>query len=186
MGGFCHGKMGKRPIPSNWSREFNKRTGSNTGAGSRPSHAEYEAMLTAKELAERREHILEERRRTTAKWQTKIPEVRRVTNFEAFKNRFHELGEPDYAVEVLYATPNLQAQIRHEQTSRRKEDQARTRTKYSAMIGGYAGSEYGFQLSSARRSKKARGEEAGVRCDSKFNINAGQLQDAYMQRVRIQ
>lgn len=104
------------------------------GAGKR-SGADYAAMQAAKQEAERREHLAEERRRADAKWLAKIPEVRKFSNFEAFKNRFHDVGERDYAIEVLMAAPNLQAQIRKEQAARRKEDMARTRQKYSLYYG---------------------------------------------------
>lgn len=158
-------------------------------AGPRRSQAEYEAMRAAKDEAERREHILEDRRRTDAKWKPKLPEVRRVANFEAFKNRFHDLDEPDYAVEVLYAAPNLQAQIRQEQTARRKESVARSRAKYATYSmygGGYGGGEYGYEPSTAARSKKLTSDDAKVKNDKKFNADASQLQDAHMQRIRIQ
>lgn len=104
------------------------------GAGKR-SGADYAAMQAAKQEAERREHLAEERRRADAKWLAKIPEVRKFSNFEAFKNRFHDVGDRDYAIEVLMAAPNLQAQIRKEQAARRKEEMARTRQKYSLYYG---------------------------------------------------
>jgi len=58
------------------------------------------AVLAAQKIAERREDILADTRRTEAKWRPKIPEVRKC-NFENFKNRFHGLEEKDYAIEVL-------------------------------------------------------------------------------------
>lgn len=105
-----------------------------SGNGKR-SAADYAAIQAAKQEAERREHIAEDRRRVDAKWRTKIPEVRKFSNFETFKNRFHDLGERDYAIEVLMAAPNLQAQIRKEQAARRKEEMARNRQKYSLFYG---------------------------------------------------
>ncbi|CAN8105373.1 unnamed protein product [Discula destructiva] len=153
----------------------------------RRSGTEYDAVQTAKQQAERREHILEEHRRISAKWRPKIPEVRKVANFEAFKNRFHGLDEPDYAVEALYASPNLQGQIRHEQTSRRKEALARNRAKWAAYpYGGYGGGDAGYELSSAPRLKGLAGDDSKVKKDEKFNADASQLQDAYLQRIRIQ
>ncbi|KAI2602470.1 hypothetical protein GGR54DRAFT_503000 [Hypoxylon sp. NC1633] len=92
------------------------------------------SVMTAQRGAERRERIVANRRRTAAKWRPKIPEVGRF-NFENFKNRFHDLDEPDYAIEVLMAGPNLQSQIRREQASRRKEEIARTRQKQLVAYG---------------------------------------------------
>ncbi|KAH9907824.1 hypothetical protein F4778DRAFT_719249 [Xylariomycetidae sp. FL2044] len=95
-------------------------------------------LLAAQKEAERRERILADRRRTEAKWRPKIPEVRKC-NFESFKNRFHDLGERDYAIEVLVGGPNHQAQIRREQATRRKEELARIRQSYLWGYGGYGG-----------------------------------------------
>jgi hypothetical protein len=97
--------------------------------------ADYAAIQAAKREAERRERLAEERRRTEAKWLPKIPEVRKYSNFETFKNRFHEVGGRDYAIEVLMAAPNLQSQIRREQALRRKEEMARNRQKYAMFYG---------------------------------------------------
>ncbi|KAH7140359.1 hypothetical protein B0J13DRAFT_557563 [Dactylonectria estremocensis] len=82
-----------------------------------------------KKEAERRERILADRYRTAAKWRPKIPEVRKV-NFEHFKNRFQDVDEPDYAVDVLVDSAGLQGQIRREQGARRREMAARTRQMY--------------------------------------------------------
>ncbi|KAH7128987.1 hypothetical protein EDB81DRAFT_808559 [Dactylonectria macrodidyma] len=82
-----------------------------------------------KKEAERRERIVADRYRTAAKWRPKIPEVRKV-NFEHFKNRFQDIDEPDYAIDVLVDSPGLQGQIRREQGARRREMAARTRQTY--------------------------------------------------------
>ncbi|KAH8659025.1 hypothetical protein BGZ61DRAFT_370718 [Ilyonectria robusta] len=79
--------------------------------------------------AERRDRILADRRRTAAKWRPKIPEVRKV-NFEHFKNRFQDIDEPDYAIDVLVDGSGLQGQIRREQGYRRREQAARVRQSY--------------------------------------------------------
>lgn len=114
------------------------------GHAGKRSGAEYAAIQAAKQEAERREHIAEDQRRADAKWRAKIPEVRKFSNFETFKNRFHEVGDRDYAIEVLMAAPNLQAQIRKEQTARRKEEMARNRLKYSLYYGAQGTSFCGF------------------------------------------
>lgn len=156
-----------------------------TGLPTRRSQAEYEAMRAAKQEMERREHVLESRHRIDAKWRPKIPDVRKVANFEAFKNHFQDLDEPDYAVEVLYAAPNLQAQIRHEQTDRRKEDLARTREKWATYSYEFGGTESGLAPSSLPRVKKTAREDK-ARNDNKSAATASQLQDSYIQRIRIQ
>lgn len=102
---------------------------------SKRSGADYAAIQAAKREAERRERIAEDRRRADAKWLAKIPEVKFYSNFETFKNRFHDVGGRDYAIEVLMAAPNLQAQIRREQAARRKEEMARNRQKYGMFYG---------------------------------------------------
>lgn len=53
----------------------------------RRNKTEWEALQAARQEAERREKILQDRRRTDAKWRPKIPEVRKFTDFEAYKNR---------------------------------------------------------------------------------------------------
>ncbi|KEY74588.1 hypothetical protein S7711_05020 [Stachybotrys chartarum IBT 7711] len=103
-----------------------KKTNQTTYRSSREQELEIQAL---QKEAERRERILADGYRTAAKWRPKIPEVRKV-NFENFKNRFQDLDEPDYAVDVLMAGPGLQAQIRREQGCRRREEQARSRQKY--------------------------------------------------------
>lgn len=117
-----------------------RKTTTRGGKASQPlpskrSGADYAAIQAAKQEAERRERIAEERRRADAKWQAKIPEVRKYSNFETFKNRFHDVGGRDYAIEALMAAPNLQAQIRKEQATRRKEEMARNRQKYGMYYG---------------------------------------------------
>lgn len=172
---------------TNQSRRGGKRGGDTTTP--RRTGAEWEALQAAKAEAERRERILEDRRRTDAKWRPKVPEVRKLVNFEAFKNRFHAPEEPDYAVEVLYApagsaAPNLQAQIRREQTARRKEELARSRQKWGAAGYGYGGYGYGYETPSYV-PKKLAGDDK-VKNDKKLNADAAQLHDAHLQRVRIQ
>lgn len=187
---------------TNQSRRSGKRTGfgdNTTTTIPRRSGAEWEALQAAKAEAERRERILEDRRRTDAKWRPKLPEVRRLVSFEAFKNRFHAPEQPDYAVEVLYApaggssaAPNLQAQIRREQTARRKEELARNRQKWSSggygYGGGYGGGDgYGYSGydTASYMPKKLAGDDK-VRSDKKLIADASQLHDANMQRIRIQ
>lgn len=82
-----------------------------------------EELSAMRREAERRKQIFDDRRRTTAKWRAKIPQVRKV-NFENFKNRFQPVGERDYAIDVLMAGPGIQSQIRREQGRRRREDAA--------------------------------------------------------------
>lgn len=162
----------------------------------RRTGAEWEALQAAKAEAERRERILEDRRRTDAKWRPKVPEVRKLVSFEAFKNRFHAPEERDHAVEALYApagnaAPNLQAQIRREQTTRRKEELARNRQKWGAGgygYGGYGGGDgygYGYEATASYVPKKLAGDEK-AKSDKKLAADASQLHDAHLQRIRIQ
>lgn len=103
--------------------------------GQRPRNREQELAFTAAQKeAERREKIASDERRIAAKWRRKIPEVRKV-NFENFKNRFQDIDQPDYAVDVLMAGPNLQAQIRRENGHRKREEQARIRQSYLRLHG---------------------------------------------------
>ncbi|KAH6897456.1 hypothetical protein B0T10DRAFT_397060 [Thelonectria olida] len=88
-----------------------------------------EEFLALQREAERRERILANQRRVESKWRPKIPEARKV-NFENFKNRFQDISEPDYAIEVLMAGPGIQGQIRREHGHRRREDLARLRQSY--------------------------------------------------------
>ena len=116
------------------------------------SGADYAAIQAARQEAERREQIAADRRRADAKWRAKIPEVLKFSNFEAFKNRFHDVGDRDYAIEVLMAAPNLQAQIRREQAARRKEEMARSRQKYGLFHGPQGTIFCGFGLLRGRGS----------------------------------
>ncbi|XXH00022.1 hypothetical protein Hte_006363 [Hypoxylon texense] len=119
------------------------------------------ALLAAQKEADRRERILADRRRTEAKWKPKVPEVRKL-NFENFKNRFHGLDEPGYAIDVLMAGPNLQAQIRREQATRRKEELARMRQKYLLSYGMGGGHTHVAQdrRDAQERSRKDKRAEA--------------------------
>lgn len=137
------GGKASKPLPSTIY------AGAGTGKRSGPDYA---AIQAAKQEAERREHIAADRRRADAKWQAKIPEVRKFSNFEAFKNRFHDVGDRDYAIEVLMAAPNLQAQIRKEQAARRKEEMARNRQKYGLFYGPQSMFFWGFGLLDSRGS----------------------------------
>lgn len=108
------------------------------GRGGRPKptkranrESDYELDALRKE-AERRERILADRRRTDAKWRPKIPKVRKV-NFENFKNRFQDIDQPDYAVDVLMSGPGTQGQIRREHGQRRREEIARLRQSYLSL-----------------------------------------------------
>jgi len=121
--------------------------------------------------AERRERILADRRRTASKWRPKIPEVRKV-NFEHFKNRFQDVEDPDYAIDVLMAGSGLQGQTRREMAQRRREAAARRRQLYMDMVG----------RSSSRREKLDASEKA------KLSKKGDVLQsgDTEIQRIRIQ
>ncbi|KAI1271953.1 hypothetical protein F5Y07DRAFT_403882 [Xylaria sp. FL0933] len=86
---------------------------SNRRPTQRSTHQHHDpAIVAAQKEAERREKIIADTRRTTAKWRPKIPEVRKC-NFENFKNRFHGLNEKDYAIDVLgldtFPNPSLQS-----------------------------------------------------------------------------
>lgn len=127
-------------------RKANTRGGKLSQPTGKRSGADYAAIQAARQEAERREHIAADKRRADAKWLAKIPEVRKFSNFEAFKNRFHDVGDRDYAIEVLMAAPNLQAQIRKEQATRRKEEMARNRQKYGMFYGASGRFYCGFGL----------------------------------------
>ncbi|KAI1371355.1 hypothetical protein F4677DRAFT_313509 [Hypoxylon crocopeplum] len=153
-----------------------KRSGKRIAQPPRNHHRENDpTALAAQKETERRERILADRRRTEAKWRPKIPEVRKL-NFENFKNRFHDLDEPDYAVEVLMDGPNLQAQIRREQTVRRKEEIARTRQKYLLSYGVPREHTYvpQYRKDTQERAKRERRTEVA------------QTNDTDIQRIRIQ
>ncbi|KAF4979186.1 hypothetical protein FZEAL_4559 [Fusarium zealandicum] len=123
--------MGRTPQTSRPSRA--SRGGRRPAAPARP-HREHDLeYLTLQKEAERRDRILADRRRTAAKWRAKIPQAHKV-NFENFKNRFHDVDEPVYAIEVLMSGPGTQAQIRREHGQRRREEITRLRQSYlSAM-----------------------------------------------------
>ncbi|KAI0844791.1 hypothetical protein F5Y00DRAFT_187398 [Daldinia vernicosa] len=133
------------------------------------------SFLAAQREAERREQILADRRRVEAKWRPKIPEVRRV-NFENFKNRFHDIDEPDYAIEVLMAGSYLQAQVRREQALRKKEDHARTRQHMLLA--------YGLPREQVYTSRPKNGASEKVKRDKK--AEGAQMNEGEMQRIRIQ
>ncbi|KAI1080836.1 hypothetical protein F5B20DRAFT_539126 [Whalleya microplaca] len=153
-----------------------KRATKRTPQPPRHHHREDPSMLAAQKEAERRERILADRRRTDAKWRPKIPEVRKV-NFENFKNRFHDVDEPDYAIEALMSGPNLQPQIRREQALRRKEELARVRQKYLMSYGGVADHTYTSSGPKRDAQDKARRER---------RADANQVNDTELQRIRIQ
>ncbi|KAK9413232.1 hypothetical protein SUNI508_02431 [Seiridium unicorne] len=129
--------------------------------------------MKAQKKAERRERILADRRRVEAKWRPKIPEAKKV-NFEEFKNHFQEVDKPEYAIEVLMAAPNLQAQIRREQGLRRKEDAARLRESWMHS--------YGYTTRYESQPKKAAEERA----KREKRSDASQVSGSQIQRVRIQ
>lgn len=122
--------------------------------------------------AERRDRILADRRRIASKWRAKIPEVRKV-NFEDFKNRFQDVDEPDYAIDVLVAGPGLQAQIRREQGQRRREDLARLRQSYLRIYDGGAPT-IQRKVDPFEKARRDKGRDSL------------QSSDAEIQRIRIQ
>ncbi|RBR15899.1 uncharacterized protein FIESC28_07144 [Fusarium coffeatum] len=143
----------------------------NTMRHHKESDAEYMAL---KREAERRERILSDQRRTASKWRPKIPEVRKV-NFENFKNRFQDVDQPDYAIDVLMSGPGTQAQIRREHGLRRREEMARMRMNwlnYSSI-----GLVEGPKEKKVDAFEKARREKKG---------DAVPASDAEIQRIRIQ
>ncbi|KAF7561033.1 hypothetical protein G7046_g3103 [Stylonectria norvegica] len=151
-----------------------RRTDNDRNDREHVSQRDYELELLAlRKEAERRERILSDRRRTDAKWRRKIPEVRKV-NFENFKNRFQEIGERDYAVDVLMAGPGIQAQIRREHGSRRREELARLRRSYLNIRNND---------NPASRRKKIDPYEA-ARLEKKNE--ALQADSSDIQRIRIQ
>ncbi|KAI0597729.1 hypothetical protein F4775DRAFT_558377 [Biscogniauxia sp. FL1348] len=132
-------------------------------------------IVLAQKKAERRQRIEADRRRTEAKWRPKIPEARKL-NFESFKNRFHDIKEKDYAIEVLMGGAGLQAQIRREQAARRKEDLARIRASYFSA--------YGATTHHARAPQPKRDAEERARRERRAEIT--QNNDAEIHRIRIQ
>lgn len=140
-----------------------------------PHHHSHDPdFITAQKEAERRERILADQRRTAAKWRPKVPEVRKV-NFEHFKNRYDD-DEPEYAIDVLVAGPNIQAQIRREQAARRKEELARLRQSY--MLG------YGFMNQSHAPPHRKDATEEKAKKERKAEV--AHPSEAQIQRVRIQ
>ncbi|KAJ4264526.1 hypothetical protein NW762_005728 [Fusarium torreyae] len=139
----------------------------------RPNKENDIEYMALKQEAERRERILADQRRTAAKWRPKIPQVRKV-NFENFKNRFQDVDEPDYAIDVLMSGPGTQAQIRREHGLRRREELARIRQSYLFYRSN------GITETPRRKTdayEKARRDKKGD------NLIAS---DAEIQRIRIQ
>ncbi|KAI1342474.1 hypothetical protein F5Y15DRAFT_305328 [Xylariaceae sp. FL0016] len=130
----------------------------------------------AQKEAERRERILADRRRTDAKWRPKIPEVRRC-NFENFKNRFHDVEDKDYAIEVLMGGVGLQGQIRREQVARRKEDLARHRQSYFREWGEAATEHVRVPQTKREAEERARRHKRD---------EAAQANENEISRIRIQ
>ncbi|KAM6505899.1 hypothetical protein FSOLCH5_014076 [Fusarium solani] len=136
-----------------------------------PRDGELQYMVLKQE-AERRERILADRRRVASKWRPKIPQVRKV-NFENFKNRFQDVDEPDYAIDVLMGGPTTQAQIRREHGQRRREEIARLRQSYLSLKNNGSGS----SQNKIDAYEKARRERKG---------DALQSSENEIQRIRIQ
>ncbi|KAI1320659.1 hypothetical protein F5Y16DRAFT_405539 [Xylariaceae sp. FL0255] len=157
-----------------------KQRGNNRRAPPRQQHHHHvsnnPAIAAARQEAERREQILADQCRTAAKWRAKIPEVRRC-NFENFKNRFHDLNEKDYAIEVLMGGATLHGQIRREQALRRKEEIARLRQSWLKMDG------IKEQPYSQRSNPKKDAEDRARR---EKRAEAQQVNDAEIHRIRIQ
>lgn len=153
-------------------RGAGRRVNNNNNRGTRENDVEYMAL---KQEAERRERILADRRRTTAKWRAKIPEVRKV-NFENFKNRFQDIDEPDYAIDVLMSGPGTQAQIRREHALRRREEMARIRQSYLFFRNASNGIAEGPLRRTEAFEKSRRDKKSDI-------IPAS---DAEIQRIRIQ
>ncbi|KAK7402568.1 hypothetical protein QQX98_011673 [Neonectria punicea] len=163
----------KKPAAKrNWRRPGGPpRTTAERPTREHRSHREQELEFMAlQKEAERRERILADRRRVAAKWRPKVPEVRRV-NFENFKNRFQDVDEPDYAVDVLMAGQGVQAQIRRERGHRRREEVARLRQSY-----------LNIHDNTSRRKKADPYEKA--RWERKND--APQPADTEIERIRIQ
>lgn len=155
------------------TRGHGARKATNRRQLQRPKHNrehDLEFMALQKE-AERRERILADRRRTASKWRPKIPEIRKA-NFENFKNRFQDVEEPDYAVDVLVSGPNLQGQIRRENGYRRREQLARLRQSYVSTR--------------EKTSSRKRKPEAVEKAKRDKKNDAIQPTDTDIQRIRIQ
>jgi hypothetical protein len=155
----------------------NKRLAAMMGARQTRTHREEMELAhlrqRMKEKAERRERRLADQRRIAAKWQPKLPEYRKV-NFENFKNHFHEVGKPAYAIEVLMGGPGIQAHIRKEHHRRRREELTRLRQHY--VLPGEEAS---------RPKTSAQLDRAAAKKDKKLPEPLA-ASDTDMQRVRIQ
>ncbi|KAF7555923.1 hypothetical protein G7Z17_g1792 [Cylindrodendrum hubeiense] len=130
-------------------------------------HREFDdEFLALQKEAERRDRILADRRRTDAKWRPKIPEVRKV-NFENFKNRFQDIDQPDYAIDVLMDGSGLQGQIRREQGYRRREQAARIRQSYMNLRSTV--STQHRDVESSDKTKRERKNEVAFSPDADIN-----------------
>ncbi|UZP38659.1 hypothetical protein NXS19_006475 [Fusarium pseudograminearum] len=147
------------------------RRDNNNARNQKESDAEYMAL---KREAERRERILSDQRRTASKWRPKIPEVRKV-NFDNFKNRYQDIDQPDYAVDVLMSGSGTQAQIRREHGLRRREEMARLRMNWLNYPS--LGLLEGPQKKKTDAYERAKREKKG---------DAVPASDADIQRIRIQ
>ncbi|KAI0025412.1 hypothetical protein F4780DRAFT_328796 [Xylariomycetidae sp. FL0641] len=132
--------------------------------------------LAAQKEAERREKIIETSRRTEAKWRAKIPEVRKV-NLEDYKNRFHDLDTPDYAIEVLVGGTGLKGQVHRELASRRKEEIARMRQKFwlgwnDAPVPNTSSKPKRHDEERAKREKRAKAAQADGTDFERIRINS--------------
>ncbi len=160
----------------------------------------------------RKKRILATRARIDAKWNPKIPKVRKV-NFELFKNHYYG-SEPDYAIEVLVGGPNITDQIRREQIVRSREELLRIRREYLALGRQEAGVNLGFGMGmgmamsmpvrsggddgAKRRVKRAEkeaekadekdkdGKDKDARDSKDKEGKDGPATDVYIHRVRIQ
>ena len=134
-------------------------------------HRERDAEFMAfQREAERRENILADQRRVASKFRPKIPEVRKA-NFENFKNRFQDVEEPDYAVDVLVASSELQGLIHREETQRQRELGARIRQSYFGIGSEPRGKKRPVPTEKAQRGRKK---------------DLAPSEDADIQRIRIQ
>ncbi|SPO07769.1 related to TOB3 (member of AAA-ATPase family) [Cephalotrichum gorgonifer] len=128
-------------------------------------------FLAAQKEQERRERILADRRRIAAKWRPKIPEVRKV-NFENFKNRFQDIDEPDYAIDVLVGGSSIKGQIRREQGYRRREELQRIRQRWL--------------MNQDNTPERRKGTDTSERVRRDKRTDALNSSDMEIQRVRIQ
>lgn len=128
-------------------------------------------LLALQRAAERREQVAADHRRVAAKWRAKIPEVRKV-NFENFKNRFQDVGEPDYAIDVLMAGPSIQGQIRREHAYRRREEMAKLRLSYMR------------EYERPKEVVAAAGPQDKAKRERKAEVVSAS--DTEMQRIRVQ